>query len=189
MGLFTPLAQVWYPTDTDTAELNTLLATLASSIENGLQPRLALQEKFVSAVLNVATTGTINLPQDTAVTIPFIVSSFGYNTGGMTLSGSGVLTVAQKGLYAINCNLTMNDVTNIYYLHQIMVSGVEKVRGYSYKPQNSVLQTSAQSTVLQLNAGDTVYAVATALNVGGGTLRNVSTAGNIISCTLLKGLT
>ena len=185
MGAYTPLAQVWYPDTSDTAELNVLLSTLASSIEAGLQPRLAAQEKLVSAVLTVPTTGTITLTVNVDTVVPFIVDTFGYNTGDMTLS-SGVVTVATPGVYFISSTVTLNDHSG-YYIHSVKIGGTEKVRGFSYKPNGSFFQYSAQTAVVKLNAGDTI---GTYINsqTNSGTLRNVSIAGNVSTVTLLKPL-
>lgn len=185
MGAYTPNAQVWYPDTSDTAELNVLLSTLASSIEVGIGERLAAQEELISAVLTVNTSGTINLPANTEVTIPFIVDTFGYNTGDMTLS-SGVITINTPGVYFVSSTMTFNDQAN-YFVHSVKISGVEKVRGFSFFPKASFFQYSAQTAVVKLNAGDTIATVVNSTGAAS-TVRNVSIAGNVMTVTLLKPL-
>lgn len=186
MGAYTPNAQVWYPDGTDTAELNTLLSTLASSIENGLGARMTAQENLVSAVLAIPNNSVLPaLAANTDVTPNFVVTSFGYNTGNMTLS-NGVLTIVTPGVYFVSSTMTFQDHSS-YYEHAVMIAGVEKVRGFTYKPNGGAFQYSAQTSVVKLNAGDTV-ATRVKANTNAGAIRDVSAAGNVMTCTLLKPL-
>jgi hypothetical protein len=186
MGAYTTNAQVWYPGTTDTAELNTLLATVASSIEDGLGARMLSQEKLVSAVLAIPNNSSFPaLAANTDVTPNFQVTTFGYNTGDMTLS-AGTLTIATPGVYFLSSTMTFNDNTS-YYVHSIMISGAEKVRGFSFKPNGGAFQYSSQTSVVKLAAGDTISTRVQA-NAVAGAIRDISAAGNVMTCTLLKPL-
>lgn len=98
MGLYTTFAQVWYPDETDTAEFNTLLATLASSIENGLQPRLAKQELAIG--LKAGLTGTVSLTASATAPVSVTANNACF-AQGLTIS-SGVITVATPGMYLVS---------------------------------------------------------------------------------------
>lgn len=186
MGAYTPNAQVWYPDGTDTAELNTLLATLASSLENGLGARMTAQENLVSAVLAIPNNSSFPaIAANTDTTLNFQVTSFGYNTGNMTLS-NGVLTIVTPGIYFVSSTITFQDHSS-YYSHSIKINGVEKVRGFSNKPNGGAFQYSAQTSVVKLAAGDTVATVVNS-STNAGAVRDVSAAGNVMTCTLLKPL-
>lgn len=101
MGLFTPNAQVWYPETGDTAEINVLLSTLASSIENGLEPRVGKLEANMSMVANLQANQTF--VNGTWQTVNYTINATGYNNG-FTLS-NGAITITEPGLYMFSANL------------------------------------------------------------------------------------
>ena len=105
MGLYTSLAQVWYPDETDTAEFNTLLATLASSIENGLQPRLALQEKAIGLKVSLNQNEWQIPGGNPSAVIPYRqTGTRGDFNQGFTFSG-GTATVQTPGMYFMTASI------------------------------------------------------------------------------------
>lgn len=103
MGLYTTLAQVWYPDETDTAEFNTLLGTMASSIENGIQPRLAKQE--LSIGLKASVSGWTIPATNTYTTVPVsVTASFADFNKGFSLA-SGIATCNTGGMYVVTASL------------------------------------------------------------------------------------
>jgi hypothetical protein len=116
-------------------------------------------------------------------TAPFQVTSFGYNEGTALSVAGGVVTVQQAGIYFISSTNTFQDIGG-YYIHSILINGVEKVRGFSNKPNGGVFQYSAQTSVVKLAMGDTISTSLTA-SVAGGAIRDISTAGNVMTITLL----
>lgn len=102
MGFLTSKAKVWYPALTDKMQLHTLFATMASSIENGLQPRLELQERAIGLKASPATQVTLTT---SAQTMPVVVNSANGNFAqGLTVT-NGVVTVATPGMYMISGSL------------------------------------------------------------------------------------
>lgn len=157
MGAYTPNSQVWYPDGTDTAELNTLLATVASSIENGIGARLAQQEIAVGAKLNAplsyvipSGTGFVN-----STTVPYSNDgALGAFNNGLSVTG-GVVTIATPGMYIVTASLgglntASRSVVNYLCKNGAYVASAEV-------PTNTTVYVSSQSNcVLNLIAGDTV---------------------------------
>jgi hypothetical protein len=106
MGAFTPLDDVWYPDEDDTAEQNVNLATQAASIEEGIGARLRHQELAIGlkASLNSSAwtiPGNGILPQR----VPYAISGErGDFTQGLTIT-NGIITVATAGMYLVTATL------------------------------------------------------------------------------------
>jgi hypothetical protein len=98
---------IWTPDEEDTLEPDVWSSQMADSISQGLGVRMAKQEKFEGAYLNIQTPFTLTAgePGHTQKALPFARSAgVTYLDGGMTLSG-GVLTVAEAGLYSVSATI------------------------------------------------------------------------------------
>lgn len=157
MGAFTPLNQVWYPDEDDTAEQNVNMATMASSIEDGIGARLIHQEKAVGLKASIAN-GAWTVPVPTApAVVPYSVSgSRGDFSQGLTITG-GVITVQVAGMYMITATLgTQGAITG---------AGIK-----IFLDKNGVFLAGAESPMVSPTWGNTQ--VTTVLNcVPGDTIR------------------
>lgn len=157
MGAFTPNAQVWYPGTGDTAELNTLLATMASSIEEGLEPRLAHQEiavggKYGCPLSYTHPTGTAFA---NATLVPFTMD--GLNSGfqsGITISSS-VVTIATAGMYIVTASLSGFNTAARSVVTYLCKNGAA-VASAEVPSASNVYVSSQANCVLNLIAGDTI---------------------------------
>lgn len=152
MGFYTPNAQVWYPATTDTAEINTLLSTMASSIEAGLEPRLAHQEIAVgikAGVQAVTLTGTMTL-------LPMSVpsSAAGMFSQGLTISG-GVITIQTAGMYLVSAGLSITNVASHSCKFEVRKNG-STILFDEVVSSASFFQFAKGSTALNCVAGDTI---------------------------------
>lgn len=166
MGLYTPNAQVWYPTTADTAEINVLLATLASSIEDGIEPRLAHQEIAVG-LRATAPHSSFTIPYhdgsgaaDTrGIRIPYqVTATFGDFSQGLTIS-SGVATVATAGMYFISAGMGTaganagHGVKTLLFKGSTLIGVDERVMNDNNNWVNAVA-----TTVVNCVPGDTISA-------------------------------
>ena len=157
MGAYTPSSQVWYPDVSDTAEINTLLATVASSIENGIGARLTQQEiavgaKFGCALSYVHPSGT-SFAQATLV--PF--ANDGLNAGftnGISIS-AGVVTIATAGMYIITAALSGLNTASRSVVTYLCKNGVA-VASAEVPSASNVYVSSQANVVLNLLPGDTI---------------------------------
>jgi hypothetical protein len=144
-----------------------------------------------SVVLAVPNSGVYPaLPANVPTTVNYQLTSFGYNVAGDSTFPvtNGEITIPQAGFYFISSVVTFNDMS-AWYTHSVMINGVEKVRGFSYKPNNQTyFQYSSQTTVVKLALGDKIKTVVTAENGVAGAIRDLSAAGNVMSLTLLAPL-
>lgn len=107
MGFLTTKAKVWYPALTDKMQLHTLFSTMASSIENGLQPRLELQEKAIGLKASPATNYTITAAgtDSSAPVVPVAVGNGPSDfANGITVT-NGVATIATAGMYLVTASI------------------------------------------------------------------------------------
>lgn len=157
MGAFTPNAQVWYPDITDTAELNTLLSTMASSIEEGLEPRLAHQEIAVGAKLNAPLSYVLpgGAAFANATTVPYsndgTLSAF---NNGFSISG-GIVTIATAGMYIVTASLGGLNTASRSVVNYLCKNG-NYVAAAEVPTNTSVYVSSQSNCVLNLIAGDTI---------------------------------
>lgn len=157
MGAYTPDSQVWYPDLTDTAKLNTLLALLASSIENGVGARLSHQEiavggKFSAPLSYVHPSGT-SFAQATLV--PF--SNDGANAAfanGITIS-SGTVTIETAGMYIITAALSGLNTASRSVVTYLCKNGAA-VASAEVPSASNVYVSSQANCVLNLIPGDTI---------------------------------
>lgn len=164
MGAFTPLAKIWYPDQNDTAKIDTLMATLASSIENGLQPRLALQEKAVGLKASVPA-NTFTIPWASAPSggyvIPYrVTSNNGDFNNGFTISTSGVVTVQTPGMYFASAQMgTAGAVTGHGVKTLLMKNSTEIGADERVMNDSTNWVDSTATAILNCVAGDTISAV------------------------------
>lgn len=184
MGFLTNKAKVWYPAVTDKMQLHTLFATLASSIENGLEPRVAKQEITKAASAHVASGTSLPMNSGTFYKLPIsIVSGTSFNNG-MSLTNS-IWTIEQPGLYffATNCvvNLSSGYSEIQLYKNSTMLGQSLANSGGSASPFAMPQISSMMSCV----AGDTVQ-VKVGLFGTAGSLNAGSVTYNAMSAVLVK---
>lgn len=187
MGAYTTTAQVWYPDLSDTAKLDSLLATMASSLENGLGARMTKVETKKSLFASVTASSTWALVNGTEATIPYSINS-GNTNDGFTLTG-GIVTIITPGLYTINASCTTN-----------MVSGYADIR--LYKNATVLSRALADSTTagggfasgpvaatLEFAAGDTIKATVTVNGVAASaSIHTGQQTYNVLNIGLIRAL-
>lgn len=185
MGAYTSTAQVWYPDITDTAKLNTLFATVASSIETGIGGRLTKQELTKSLLATVVAGSTWALANGTEATIPFTINTGGYNDG-LTLA-SGIVTITVPGLYFVAVNTMTTQSTGYMDLRIYKNSGNFTRSLGTCTTAGGGFAASATSGVMQFVAGDTIKATTTVNGVTGSAAIHTGQATyNVMSVVLLK---
>lgn len=162
MGQYTPNAQVWYPDTSDGAELNTLFATMASSIEDGVGSRLKKQEQAVAC--------QVSLEVNQNISVEFVVQ-YNVNSGptynnGLTVNAAGSVTIITPGIYFVS--------TNVYTQQASGFTGycVPNIRKNASKISTSICSpttvgsnkvgVSSITTAAICNAGDTLDVLVTA---------------------------
>lgn len=189
MGFYTPNAQVWYPAPTDTGQLDTLLATMASSIENGIQPRLAKQELTKSLLATVLQGSTWGLANGVEATMPFTVNAGNYNNG-MNHSGSTyITTIETPGLYNVSVSCLAQISSGYVDLRLYKNAGViGRSLGASTSAGGGFAPASV-SQVMQYAAGDTIKSTITVNGVAASASIHTGQATyNVLSITLVKAL-
>jgi len=185
VGAFTPNTQVWYPDTSDTAKLNTLLSTMASSIETGIGGRLTKQETTKSLLATVTAGSTWTLANGVEATIPFTINVGGYNDG-LTFASS-IVTVTVPGLYFVAVN-TMSTQANGYLDLRIYKNGGNFTRSLGTSTTaGGGFAAAATSGVMQFVAGDTIKATTTVNGVSGASaIHTGQPTYNVMSVVLLK---
>jgi hypothetical protein len=187
VGAYTPESQVWYPDITDTAKLNTLLATMASSIEEGIGKRLKLQEVAVGLKASIGDNGW-NIPYGgaNAAVIPYaITTSRGDFNNGFTFAG-GIATVQTAGMYLVTASCGPLGATNGAGIRVQIVKGSTFIAGNEVAMGPTVWVGSTCTTVLNLVPGDTVHAKANISTTGGAMPNSGDTTH--VSITLVQAL-
>jgi hypothetical protein len=187
MGGYTPVAQVWYPDVTDIAKLNTLLATMASSIEDGLGARMTRQETVKSLLGSVTAGSTWTLANGVPANVPYTINAGGFNDG-MTLA-SGVITITTPGLYYFSCSV-LTTQTNGYVDLQLQRNGGTFSRALGAgSTAGAGIGPAVAGGVFNCLAGDTVKATVTVNGVTGSCAINTLQATyNVMSAMLMKAL-
>lgn len=186
MGFLTTKAKVWYPALTDKMQLHTLFSTLASSIENGIGPRLELQEKAIGLKASVGN-GNWNLPATTPTTIPYTVSGInGDFNNGFTFAG-GTATVQTPGMYLVTATVgTQGGVTGRGMKVQVMWKGVF-IAGTETAQLDGIWGSTMTTVVLNCQAGDTISARAAVTGPGAAAMPNNGESCHM-SITLVQAL-
>jgi hypothetical protein len=171
MGAYTPNAKVWYPDENDSAKLDTLLATQAGSIEDGLEPRLAHQEIAVGLKAGIGSAVAIG---GTQAVIPFAIGSANGEFNNGFNFNSGIATIQTAGMYLVSVSLAVNP--NATYANtRSVVTWLYKnatIISYGETAMSSTFVTAAQCTaVMNCVPGDTISVQG---STGGGTTSGVT---------------
>lgn len=153
MGAYTSTAKVWYPDTTDSAKLDTVIATVASSIENGLGARMTLRETQVGIKAGVGTAWTL---PSTLTLVPFAVGTGnGMFNNGFTISSGGVVTVQTPGQYYVSGALSITNVAGHTVKMELHQNGTPLIYD-EISSSSSFYQFAKGSTVINCVAGDTI---------------------------------
>lgn len=187
MGAFTTNTQVWYPDTSDTAKLNTLLSTMASSIENGLGARMTKVETKKSLLATVAAGSSWALANGTEATIPYQINSGNYNDG-FTLAG-GIVTVNTPGLYSIAASGLTNMTSGYADMRLYKNAGVvARTLGASTTAGGGFAPVSVAAT-MEFAAGDTIKATITVNGVAASaSIHTGQQTYNVLAVTLIRAL-
>lgn len=187
MGAVTATAQVWYPDTSDTAKLNTLFSTMASSIENGLGVRMTKQELTKSLLATVTAGSSWSLANGVEATVPYTINAGGYNDG-MTLA-SGIITITTPGIYFISASNLTTQASGYADLRLYKNAGtISRTLGASTTAGGGFASTNVSAS-LQLAAGDTVKATITVNGVAASASIHTGQATyNVLAATLIKAL-
>lgn len=151
MGLFTPGAQVWYPQTSDTAEINVLMSTMASSIEEGLGARLKHQEIAVGCKLGHA---KVTLSNNWTLAPMGVTGAAGTFNNGMTVTNN-IVTVNTGGMYMVSAAASIMNVSGHSIKIEVRKNGSPIL--YDETASNpSYYQLSKGTTALNCVPGDTI---------------------------------
>ena len=161
MGAYTPKAKVWYPGTNDTAKINTLMSTMASSIENGIGARLAQQEIAVGLKASVHAWAIPNGSNFGASAVPYVVNASDMNFNSGFTFANGIATVKTAGMYYVTASLgPQGTATNCGAKIGIYKGGT--MFAQSEVPFSGSVWVNAQAgCVVNCAAGDTLSARAT----------------------------
>ena len=112
MGQTTTNLQIWTPDTSDKHKLDVVLATMAASLENGVGPRLQLQEMAIGLKVSLDA-GAWTIPAGSPATvIPYAVTaSRGDFNKGFTYS-AGMATIVTPGMYFVTASIGPNGDTS-----------------------------------------------------------------------------
>lgn len=184
MGAFTPIDQVWYPDENDTAEQNVNLGTMASSIEEGIGKRLRAQETFLGMFATQPVRQT--LINNALTTVNFGLNSAQCFNTGFTFS-NGIVTIATPGLYYVGVNVVL-DLGGGYGEIGIVKSNIEYGKVLQYKGSASNFIGLSTSSVINCVAGDTIWTRVYLAAPSDATFNVNSPTFNTLSVSLLKAL-
>lgn len=157
MGAYTPTAKVWYADTTDSAKLDTVTSTMASSIENGLGARMTLRETQVGLKASV---DNWTIPTTANTTVPVsVTTSYADFNAGFSLSSGGVATVQTPGMYLVTASVgpRLPDTAGSNASCQIYIQKNGASFASAEVAFNTVSWITAQSTcVINCIAGDTI---------------------------------
>lgn len=124
---FTPKARVWSPDGSEKASFRSLMATMASSIENGLGLRVGKLETFVGCNLSVPSpvAGTATITKVSGYAVLSSAAAPGSFNNGMTVN-SGTVIVPEDGIYNVqftanflSSNGTQGRVNSYIYVNNV----------------------------------------------------------------------
>jgi hypothetical protein len=152
MGAYTSPNQVWYPDLTDIGQLNTLLATLAQSVDAGIGARLQKQEIAVGLKAGLASAVTLTT---TFTLMPMVITSNnacfnkGFNFAG------GVATVVTPGMYMVSAGIGVTNQAGSSSKMSLRLNGVSVVED-EQSSSGTIYQASKNVSVVNCVAGDTI---------------------------------
>lgn len=148
----TPNGKIYLPEGFVTAGFKAIFASVASSIENGLTKRLALQE--IAVGLKAGLSGTLSLTS-TLTVAPLVVNANNGNFAqGMTITG-GIVTVATPGMYLMSCSLGITNVAGHTAKFEMRQNSTA-IAADEQKSDVSFFQVAKGTTVVNCVAGDTL---------------------------------
>lgn len=143
---------IYYPESITNMELDTILATMASSIQNGIGKRLKHQEIAVGLKAGLASQVLLSPTQQT---MPVVVNNANGNFAqGMTVT-SGVVTVATAGMYLVSAALGIQPASGttsairIYKNATVIIGDEQLASGAFY-------QVSKGTAIINCVPGDTI---------------------------------
>lgn len=159
---------IWTPDEGDKLDPDVWSAAMADSISQGLGVRVAKQERFEGAFLNIQDPYTIpnGVPGDGQAPLPFIIGSGSpaFLNGDMTLVG-GVLKVVHSGLYTATLMIRANMPTTdpaAYIEATLFKNSSRHGQNVTFKdagaPAGRALPTLVVSTVMNCVENDTIWA-------------------------------
>lgn len=190
MGFYTPKGQVWYPATSDTAELNVLMSTLATSIEEGIVPRtekLELNKGMMGGII----TDVVMTASATAYNVPYGIHAFPHYNNGMTVTpANGTTVVNTPGLYSMNVNF-FGYQTGGYVSANLYINGVSVSENLapSISSGTTYFFSGVLSATTILAAGDVIKVTMTSYNRTSGTptIEGIPDRQlNTLSATLIK---
>lgn len=153
MGQVTTNTQVWTPGVEDLNEPDVYLATMSASIENGIGPRLALQEQAIGLKAGLSAQVTLTTAE---ATMPVVINTANGNfTQGLTIAG-GIVSVTTPGMYMVSGSVgiqpsgTATTTAMKLYKNSTVIVGDEQLS------TNSFYQGSKATSVINCVAGDTI---------------------------------
>lgn len=185
MGAFTSPDQVWYPGQDDKAEINTLLATMAASINNGIGMRLRQQEVAVGLKASILDDQFTFTSSPKTLTYAINPNTGDFNNG-FDLAG-GIASVKTKGMYLVSasCGASTGSGTGM----KIMIYQNAINFATAENPQNTAIWVNASGTaVLNCVPGDTIYAKGLCTSLGSGTTLSKQYAANYLSIALVQAV-
>jgi hypothetical protein len=150
MGNVTSNLQIWSPDEDDQHEPDVNMATMAASIENGVGPRLNLQEMAIGLKAGFTSPPTLSSTMtNAAVTINTSNGSF---KQGLDIS-AGIVTVITPGMYLLSGSVGVDNVSG----HTAKIElrkGATVIASDEMASNASFYQTAKATTIANCNAGD-----------------------------------
>lgn len=143
---------IYYPENTTDMELDTILATMASSIQNGIGKRLKHQEVAVGCKAALSAQTALTTTEKTIAV--GVNSSNGNFAQGMTVT-SGIITVQTAGMYLVSGSLGIQPASGTtsalkLYKNAVVIIGDEQLSNGTF------YQASKGTAVINCVPGDTI---------------------------------
>lgn len=179
---------IYYPENTTDMELDTILATMASSIQNGMGKRLARQELVYSFLGHIPLQSFTNVGSGILVApLPYqVVSGSRSFNKGFTMASPGVLTIPTKGIYSVTISGTSKAVAAEFNM-RLRWNSTDVWKGYT-QSTTAAFGYITGSTVVECELGDTLSVAAVWYSTTGTNIVSNSYIDNSFSVTLLKAL-
>lgn len=150
MGNTTTDLQIWTPDEADLDEPDVYLATMSASIENGVGPRLQLQEMAIG--LKAGFTSAPTLSSTMTVAAMTINSSNGSFKQGLGIS-AGVVTVITPGMYLMSGSVGIDNVAG-HSAKMDLRKGATVIAADEVASNASYYAVAKQTTIVNCVAGD-----------------------------------
>lgn len=149
---------IWTPDEEDNLDPDVWSQQMAESITQGIGRRVARQEKFVGAFLNIANPFTLTAgePGHTQVPLPYEVASDVCYVRDMELS-NGTLKVPTSGLYSVSADFTAR-ASSGYLEITLFKNGSRHGQQLVKADGNPYGQSLPKSATMECVAGDIIWA-------------------------------